>query len=110
LETNFRVQPCNGIRQRFLCTAAQCRATTCRNLRSEFAEQVNAFIIIPPNTHPHVVTLHIDPVQYQQLERLSDERPEVRLLHCDSSEPDCWTVRTGCASAAIAERLEDGWG
>ena len=65
--------------------------------------------ITAPDTHPHVAVLHIDPVQYSDLERRVQDRDEVRILRCDSSQPDIWTVHLGCASEAVAERMEDGW-
>jgi hypothetical protein len=65
--------------------------------------------ITPPTTHPYIATLTIDPVEFGRLQRLTDDHPEVQLIDFDDSEPDCWTVRVGCASRAVADRVEDGW-
>jgi hypothetical protein len=67
------------------------------------------FEINPPASHPYIAVLRIDPVQFHELERRIQDRDEVRILHCDSSEPDIWAVHLGCASEAVAERMEDGW-
>jgi len=65
--------------------------------------------LAPPASHPHVVRLQIDPFDWQRLERLIDQSRELRLLSVDDRQPDAWTVIVGCASARVAEALEDGW-
>ena len=66
--------------------------------------------ITPPTTHPHVVELNIDPVDFHRLENFAEDGHEFRILHCDHSQPDVWTVHIGCASRAVADGLEEGWG
>ena len=65
--------------------------------------------IAPPRTHPYIATLHIDPADLRYVQRLAEDRPELRFLSYDESKPDRWTVRIGCASRAVVERLEDAW-
>jgi hypothetical protein len=66
--------------------------------------------IIVPATHPHVVTIHIDPADFDALRRRMDDHPELRLLDYDMTEPGLWPVRVGCASAETAIRFEAAWG
>ncbi len=65
--------------------------------------------ITAPISHPYTAILHIDPVRWQRLERIIDEAVEFRFLRLDNSKPDLWTVLIGCASQAVADRMEDGW-
>jgi hypothetical protein len=65
--------------------------------------------VATPTSHPYTATLHIDPVRWQRLEHIIDEGKEFRLIRLNNSEPDIWTVLIGCASQAIADRMEDGW-
>lgn len=66
--------------------------------------------IKPPKTHPYVISIHIDPVDLVRLEDLASDRREVKILDVDDGEPDVWIVRVGCASQAVADKIEDGWG
>lgn len=66
--------------------------------------------IAGPASHPYVVTIYIDPVDFWDFERRMDNHPELKLLDYDNSTPDRWAVRVGCASVAAAERLSDAWG
>lgn len=66
--------------------------------------------LTPQKSHPYVVSVSIDPVDFYRLSRWIDDGPEVRLLDYDDSEPDCWTVHVGCASREVASRFEDAWG
>jgi hypothetical protein len=66
--------------------------------------------IAAPSSHPYIACLTIDPVEFGRLQRLADDHPEVQLIDFDDSQADFWTVRIGCASEAVADRLEDGWG
>lgn len=61
-------------------------------------------------THRHIATLHIDPVHWQRLGRIIDEGVEFRLISTDTSTDDIWVIKIGCASEAVARRMEDGWG
>jgi hypothetical protein len=65
--------------------------------------------IIGPRSHPHIATIVINPADFQQFERLTEDRPEVRLLHCDDSEADCWALTLACASPEVVSLLESGW-
>jgi hypothetical protein len=66
--------------------------------------------IASPRSHPYIATITIDPADFYKFERLTEDRPEVVLLHRDDCDPDYWTLSVGCASAAVASRLEAGWG
>jgi len=65
--------------------------------------------VTAPANYPHVVDLHIDPVHLHRLERYADETETYRVLRIDRSQPDLWTVTIGCASEAVAERMDEGW-
>jgi hypothetical protein len=65
--------------------------------------------ITAPKSHPYIAVLTIDPVKFHDLERRIEDRDECRVLRCDSSDADLWTVHLGCASEAVAERMEEGW-
>ena len=66
--------------------------------------------IIPPPTHPYVASITIDPVDLRRVQRMVEDRPELRFLDYDDAEPDAWPVRVGCASRAVADAVEDAWG
>lgn len=63
-----------------------------------------------PESHPHLVTIHIDPADWRRVERMIDDAPELRLLDLDGSHADRWTVRIGCASERVRDAVDDGWG
>lgn len=65
--------------------------------------------ICPPKTHPYVAYIAIDPIRFAQLQRMTEDAPELRFLDYDDSTPDVWTVRVGCASRAVKSALEDAW-
>ena len=65
--------------------------------------------ISPPKTHPYICSIIVDPADLARLQDMADERPELRFLDYDDSEPDHWTVRIGCASRTVAARLADAW-
>jgi hypothetical protein len=64
----------------------------------------------PPKTHPYIVSITVDPVDFQRLQRIAENDPELRYLGCDDSKPDNWVVRIGCASRAVAAGMTDLWG
>lgn len=66
--------------------------------------------IIIPATHPHVATITIDPGDWRRIERVIEERPELRLLHLDDGRANHWRVTIGCASEQMRDVIEDGWG
>jgi hypothetical protein len=63
-----------------------------------------------PPSHPVLATLTIDPVDWQKLERMTEDNPVVRLLGHDEPHDEQMVVYLGCASHATRDRLEDGWG
>ena len=65
--------------------------------------------ITAPTSHPYVAEITLDPADLHRLERFIDDARELRLLDVDDRQPDQWTVRVGCASDRVRERLEDGW-
>lgn len=60
-------------------------------------------------THPYVTEIRIDPAQFFDFKRLTQDAPEIRLISCDDSEPDLWTLRVACASEEVARRLQRAW-
>jgi hypothetical protein len=66
--------------------------------------------ITPPDTHPHVATITIDPADLDKVERMVDDARELRLLDIDDGTADQWTVRVGCASERVRDLFEDRWG
>ena len=63
-----------------------------------------------PKSHPYIASVTIDPVEFQRLRQRAEDQPELRFLGFDDDKPDNWTVRIGCASRAIASKLEEAWG
>lgn len=63
-----------------------------------------------PASHPYLVTLSIDPADWRRVERMIDDRPELRLLDLDDRHAERWTVTIGCASDRVRDTVEDGWG
>lgn len=63
----------------------------------------------PPSSHPYIAEVTFDPVNWRHLQRMIDERDELRLLGVDQSEPDLWIAHVGCASRAVQELMEQ-WG
>ena len=61
-----------------------------------------------PETHPHVAIVTIDPADHHRITRMIAERPELRDLHTDTSEPDLWTMHVGCASKRVQDEFEVG--
>jgi hypothetical protein len=62
-----------------------------------------------PTSRPYIAEIAIDPANFQRVQRLTEDRPEVRLLDFDDREADRWTVWIGCASEAVLDRLEAAW-
>lgn len=62
-----------------------------------------------PASHPYVAEVSYDPVYHDRLERLVEERDELKLLGVDMSSPDLWTAFVACASDAVQDRVEQ-WG
>lgn len=66
--------------------------------------------INPPSTHPHLVTVRIDPVDLPRLRRRADNGDDVaRVVHVDRSVADLWSVTVACASRAVRDRVEETW-
>ena len=65
--------------------------------------------ITAPANYPHLIELRIDSVDFRRPERFADDSDTFRILGCDKSKPDLWTVHIGCASEAVAERMDEGW-
>ena len=59
---------------------------------------------------PYTVTLSIDPADWRRVERMIEDRPELRLVHLDDARADRWTIIVGCASDRVRDAVEDGWG
>jgi hypothetical protein len=65
--------------------------------------------ITGPTTHPYIVIITIDPCDFHNFERLTQDRDEVRLLRRDD-HADKWLLHVGCASRETARRIEDECG
>lgn len=61
-------------------------------------------------THPHTATVTIEPADLARLRRLFEDSNEVIIGDVNVSDPDRWTVTAHCASEAVRQRFEDGWG
>jgi hypothetical protein len=66
--------------------------------------------IAAPASHPYIACITIDPVDMHSIERRCDDMDEVRILRRNTSTPDLWTIHIGCASQAVADRVEECWG
>jgi hypothetical protein len=62
-----------------------------------------------PNSHPILLELHIDPVDWQRLNRLTEDDPGVRIMGHDEPTNGLMTVQIACASAAVRDGLSDAW-
>lgn len=82
------------------------KADKYRRYRSPPMRQIE---ITAPSTHPHVVELRLDPVMFDQLRRFERDTDAFRILSHNRGRPNTWSVWIGCASEAVAERMEDGW-
>ena len=49
--------------------------------------------ITPPKTHPYLAVLCIDPADLRRVQRLAEDRPELRFFDYGDSKSDLWTVR-----------------
>lgn len=67
---------------------------------------------LAPATHPHLVDLHLDPVDVPRLRRMidDDEDGAARVLRVDRSAPDVWIVTVACASTGVRNALDSAWG
>jgi hypothetical protein len=61
-------------------------------------------------SHPHMVEVVIDPVNWSDLQRMADDNMAIRILGHDTPCDGRMTVYVACSSAAVRDRLEDGWG
>jgi len=66
----------------------------------------------PPPTHPHLLAIHLDPVDVSRLRQMldDDEDKAARVLHVDRSSADVWMVTVACASTAVRAALDSAWG
>ncbi len=62
-----------------------------------------------PTSHPHLLELRIDPVDWYRFSQLSDDNPAVRILHHDDPDGGLMTIRVACASEAVVDRLAKAW-
>lgn len=65
--------------------------------------------IITPPSHPHITTITIDPADWRRIERIIEERPELRLVDLDDRQSGEWRITIGCASERVMDAVEDGW-
>jgi hypothetical protein len=63
-----------------------------------------------PSSHPYLAEIVIDPVNWHDLQRLDANDLTIHIVCHDAPRDGQMNVYVGCASAAIRDRLEDGWG
>ena len=61
------------------------------------------------DTHPYVATIVMDPAMWFDFERTFEDRPEVKILKCDTRTSDAWTVYAACASDEVRKLLVRNW-
>jgi len=62
-----------------------------------------------PASHPHLLELQIDPVDWYRLNDMADDNPGVRIIGHDDPDGGLMTIRVACASEAVVDRLADVW-
>jgi hypothetical protein len=62
------------------------------------------------SSHPYLLALIIDPVDWDRLQQMADENLAVEIVGHDAPQGGVMRVLVACASAAVRDRLEDGWG
>ena len=63
-----------------------------------------------PSTHPHLVTVRIDPAHLPRLRRYADSGDDVaRVIHVDRNTADLWPVTVACASRTVRDAVEEAW-
>ena len=63
-----------------------------------------------PSTHPHLVTVRIDPAHLPRLRRYADNDDDVaRIIHVDRNTADLWPVTVACASRTVRDVVEEAW-
>jgi hypothetical protein len=62
-----------------------------------------------PSSHPILLELDIDPVDWQRFNRLIEDDPGTRVMGYDEPTGGLMTVQIACASAAVRDGLSDAW-
>ena len=62
------------------------------------------------SSHPVLATITIDPADWYDFQRLNADNPATSILGRDTPSDSRMIVYVGCASAAVRDRLEAGWG
>jgi hypothetical protein len=62
-----------------------------------------------PESHPILLELSIDPVDWHRLNRLLDDDPGTRILGHHEPAGGLMTVQIACASVAVRDALSDAW-
>jgi hypothetical protein len=63
-----------------------------------------------PPSHPILARISIDPVDWQNLQRLNADNPATQIVGHDEPHDGQMTVYIACASEEVQRRMEDGWG
>ena len=63
-----------------------------------------------PSSHPYLAEIVIDPVNWRDLQRLDADDLTIHIVGHDAPQDGQMTVYVACASPAVRDRLEDGWG
>ena len=63
-----------------------------------------------PATHPILAQIVIDPVNWHDLQRLDADDLTIHIVGHDAPQDGQMVVYVACASIAVKDRLEDGWG
>ena len=61
------------------------------------------------SSHPYLAEITIDPVNWHDLQRLDADDLTIHIVGHDAPRDGQMHVYVGCASAAVRDRLEDGW-
>ena len=58
-----------------------------------------------PTSHPHLLQLRIDPLDWHRFNQLPDDNPAVRIIGHDAPDGGLIPVRVACAS----DEVTTGW-
>jgi hypothetical protein len=60
-------------------------------------------------SHPYLLELRIDPIEWHRFIELSENDPCARVMSHDDPRDGLISVRVACASEAVRDRLWDAW-
>jgi hypothetical protein len=80
-----------------------------RSMKLHEIRRSDAARTILPSSHPILLKLAIDPVDWQRFNRLLEDDPGTRIMGHDEPSGGLMTVQIACASAAVRDALSDAW-